>query len=163
MDYLYYQSGALYSVLGESKREYFYEDGTPKTIESYLFGRLHGESLLYWPNGKLKRQCNFLNGVRNGLDQMWSEDGVLLDEGRYEAGKPVGVHRRLNRMSALIEEIEYLQEGRFNLRQWDDAGELRVEAIWLDLDTYREKVWDRFQGVWVEKEGYWNGSQLVYV
>lgn len=159
----YYQSGALYGALQENKREYFYEDGTPKTIELYSEGRLDGEALLYWPNGKQKRKCRFVKGVRDGLDQMWNEEGTLVDEGPYKMGKPVGTHRRYNGSGALIEEIEYLDGPRFNLRQWDDAGEIRVEAIWLNPDTYREKAWDRFQNIWVEKEGYWNGKKLVYV
>lgn len=163
MDHLYYPSGALYCAKGEKKREYFYEDGTLKTVECYEGGRLNGESLLYWPNGKPKRRCRFVKGVRDGLDQMWSEEGVLVDEGLYELGRAVGVHRRFNSKGALIEEIEYLNGSRFNLRSWDDAGELRVEAIWIDSDTYREKAWDRFQNIWVEKEGYWNGKKLVYV
>ncbi len=163
MNHLYYKSGALYAALSAEKREYFYEDGTPKTIEHYRQERLEGEALLYWPNGKLKRKCSFRKGVRHGLDQMWSEEGILLDEGRYESGKPIGVHRRYNKKGALIEEIEYLDSSRFNLRNWDDRGELRVEAIWTDPATYREKAWDRFQEIWVEKEGFWNGKRLVYV
>lgn len=163
MDQLVYQSGMLYCARCENKKEYFYEDGTVKTIERYEGGRLHGESLLYWPNGKLKRKCSFVKGVRDGQDQMWSDEGILLDEGRYEMGKPVGVHRRFNKVGGLVEEIEYLGGPRFNLRSWDDEGVLRVEALWIDADNYREKAWDRFQNIWVEKEGYWNGNKLVYV
>lgn len=158
MDHWYYKSGALYCAISAEKKEYFYEDGTPKTTE-----RGEGESLLYWPNGQLKRKCSFQKGKRHGFDQMWSEEGVLLDEGRYECGKPIGVHRRFNKQGALIEEIEYLDGSRFNLRSWDEAGELKVEAIWTDPMTYREKAWDRFQNIWIEKEGFWNGKKLVYV
>lgn len=160
---LYYKSGAIYKKASETEIRYFYENGTLKTHERYLNGRLHGESSLYWPNGGLKRRSHFVEGVRQGLDQMWSEEGILLDEGSYESGKPVGIHRRLNKKGNLLEEIEYLDAVRFNLKQWDDAGELRVEALWNDFDTYREKVWDRFENRWVEKEGFWNGKKLVYV
>jgi antitoxin component YwqK of YwqJK toxin-antitoxin module len=163
MEHLYYRSDALYCVIHENKKEYFYEDGTPKTFEGYFEGRLHGESLLYWPNGQLKRKCSFIKGVRDGQDLMWNDRGLLVDEGRYDMGKPAGVHRRFNEKGSMIEEIEYLEGPRFNLRSWDDAGEIRVEAIWIDADTYLEKVWDRFQNIWVEKEGFWNGKKLVYV
>ncbi len=162
MDHLYYRNGALYCAIHPDKKEYFYEDGTPKTIEKMRDGRLEGECLLYWPNGKLKRKCHFIRGMRHGLDQMWNEEGTLIDEGHYELGKPVGIHHRFSKQGKLIEEIEYLEGPRFNLRQWDEQGELRVEALWTD-STYREKVWDRFQNVWVEKEGFWNGKKLVYV
>ncbi len=159
---LNYKSGALYANLGVKKREYFYEDGTLKTLETYLDGKLDGEICLYWPNGKLKRKCQFQKGVRHGLDQMWSEEGKLLDEGNYSQGKPVGKHCRWTSQGQLLEEIEYLEPSRFNIRQWDEKGNLRMDAGWEDL-LYHEKVWDRFQNIWIEKEGRWDGKKLVYV
>lgn len=158
----HYSSGALYAVLEPEKRDYFYEDGTLKTREFYREGRLDGEVVLYWPNGNLKRKCYFEKGVRHGLDQMWSEEGVLLDEGAYEAGKPVGIHRRFGKEGNLIEEITYLDPFRFNIQQWDEMGQLRLKAEWAET-LYRERAWDRFQNIWVEKEGRWDGKKLVYV
>lgn len=84
---LYYQNGALYCAAHEDRKEYFYEDGSPKTIEKYRDGKLDGEALLYWPNGKLKRKCSFLQGIRHGLDQIWNEEGQIVSEDRYEMGK----------------------------------------------------------------------------
>ena len=123
---------------------------------------MQGESILYWPNGKIKRKCHFVKGVRHGLDEMWSEEGLLVDEGRYDLGKPIGFHRRYSKTGSLIEEVEYLDEGRFNLREWDDEGVLRVEVIWSEM-SYREKAWDRFQNIWIEKKGFWDGKKLVYI
>ena len=88
-------------------KESFYDDGTLRTVERYWEGRLHGEVVLYWPNGALKRKCAFLNGVREGLDQMWSETGQLLDEGSYRLGKPIGIHRRFHKNGTLLEEHLY--------------------------------------------------------
>lgn len=123
---------------------------------------LDGEVELRWPNGQLKRKCSFQRGIRHGWDRMWSEEGILLDEGRYVANKPVDVHRRYSEKGQLIEEIEYLDVARFNLRRWDETGILRVEAIWTE-NHYREKTWDRFQNVWVEKQGRWDGRKIVFV
>lgn len=118
---------------------------------------------IYWPNGTLKRRCHFEKGVRHGLDQMWNEEGILIDTGKYEWGRPVGIHQRFNKKGALIEEIEYLEEGRLNIRQWNDRQEIRVNAKWIDANTYEEKAWDRFENVWVEKRGVWDGKKLVYI
>lgn len=161
MKQLYYKNGELYARLSEEKREYFYENGTAKTLENYCGGKLHGEVVLYYPNGGIKRRCSFEEGVRHGFDEMWDEEGLLVDEGSYEMGRPIGMHRRY-RKTGLIEEIEYLQQGRFNLREWDEEGTLRVEAVWQDLD-YKERIWDRFEAVWVKKQGYWDGRRLVYL
>jgi antitoxin component YwqK of YwqJK toxin-antitoxin module len=160
---LLYPSGALYGKIREDKREYYYENGALKTVESYREGRLDGEVLLYWPNSNIKRKCFFILGLREGVDQIWSEEGLLLDESFYIKGKAQGVHRRWNRHGVLIEEIVYLESNRFDLRRWDELGELRVEALWIDATNYKEKVWDRFQNIWVEKIGRWDGKKLVYI
>lgn len=162
MDCLFYQSQALYCRVSEDKREYFYEDGTLKTLELYQNGKREGETILYWPNGRLKRKCHFVQGVRHGLDQMWNEEGILVDEGSYERGKAIDIHCRYGKLGNKIEEIEYLDAHRFNIRQWGEQGELRLEALWVDTE-YREKAWDRFEQCWVEKVGFWNGKKLVYV
>lgn len=148
--------------MNEAKK-YFYEDGTLKTVEHYFNGSLMGECILYWPNGKVKRRVSFKKGIRDGLDQMLSDEGTLLDEGCYELGKPVGVHRRFSKKGSLIEEVEYLDEVRFNMRSWNDKGELCVEAIWVDDLNYLEKAWDRFENKWIEKKGRFDGKKLIYL
>ena len=47
---------------------------------SYEKGKLHGQVRLYWPNGKLKRESLFIQGVKKGADRIWDEEGGLLDE-----------------------------------------------------------------------------------
>jgi hypothetical protein len=51
---------------------------------------------------------------------------------------------------------------RFDFRQWDEKGNLRTEAIWADGVEYREKSWDRFQNIWIEKQGRWDGKKILY-
>lgn len=91
-------------------------------------------SNLYWPNGKIKRSIHFEGMQRSGSDRMWNEEGILVDEGSYEKGVPVGVHKRWNAKGRLIEEIIYGHE----YRNWDDEGNLRTEAFW-DQNTWIEK------------------------
>lgn len=62
---------------------------------------------IHWENGRLKRSVSFQDGVREGVDQMWSEEGILIDEGFYSKGLPVGVHRRWDAKGALIEEVHF--------------------------------------------------------
>lgn len=82
---------------------------------------------LYWPNGKRKRSIRFHRDLRSGLDEMWSEEGILIDSGMYEKGKPVGVHKRWNEKGLLIEEITYLDGKQTDFRAWDEEGNLWAE------------------------------------
>lgn len=108
--------------------------------------------LIHWPNGKVKRSVDFLDGKRCGSDRMWNEEGTLVDEGFYENGIPIGVHKRWNAKGNLIEEITYF-DGKRNYCLWDDEGNLRAEAKWIGHE-YIERAWDRFQKVWVSKEEF---------
>lgn len=78
----------------------------PRTIEPYKDGLREGETLLYWPNGQLKRRVHFRAGVRHGMDENWDMEGNLADSGEYAEGRPVGVHRRFSK-GRLIEEVSW--------------------------------------------------------
>lgn len=116
---------------------------------------------LYWPDGKLKRSVHFHENIREGLDQMWNENGILVDSGNYEKGKPVGTHQRWDARGNLIEEITYMEAPRYNYSAWDEKGNLRTETVWLN-DQYLERAWDRFQNAWIEKKGIWDGKKIQF-
>jgi len=71
---------------------------------------------IYWPNGQLKRSVAFLNGLRHGKDEIWNEEGLLVDTAEFKEGKPVGIHRRFGDDGTKIEEVEYFADGTFYVR-----------------------------------------------
>ena len=85
-------------------------------------------------------------------DRMWNQEGVLVDEGQYKNGAPIGTHRRFHPNGHVLEEVVYLDAKRFNVRVWSDAGVLHLESIWVSDTQYIEKSWDLFQKAWVEKK-----------
>ena len=80
----FYSSAKLYCIERykgdqyEGMQVYFYEEGHIKTELPYFKGKLHGEVKLFWPNKGLKRRCQFSNGKKLELDQMWDEHGNEL-------------------------------------------------------------------------------------
>lgn len=78
----YYLSGKLYGLerykenRQVGKQEYYYENGTLKTLLHYnKEGLLHGEVKLFWPSGTPKRFCRFMNGKKEGSEEIWDEQG----------------------------------------------------------------------------------------
>ncbi len=61
----YYRSGQLYSTelykgsIPHGVHEYFYEDGTVRSILPYKEGKLEGTATLFWPDGTKKREVHF--------------------------------------------------------------------------------------------------------
>lgn len=95
--YKYYLNGKIYSIqryrngLMDGKQEFFYEDGSIKTLLNYTHGYLDGLAVLFWKNGMKKREATFIQGNKQGNEQIWDESGKLIDSGEYEMGKKVSL------------------------------------------------------------------------
>lgn len=81
--------------LGETKDEhgkweYFTKDKKLEEVRNYYRGKLHGQVMLYWPNGKKKQEGYFKLDVQDSIYREWSEGGVLVLEGTYKKDKKQG-------------------------------------------------------------------------
>lgn len=80
------------------------EEGHLRTVQK------EGATFEYYKEGKIKR----LYAPLLGLDQIYSEEGVLLDEIHFCEGKPQGFHRMYNNKGELLEEINYYSKELFH-------------------------------------------------
>lgn len=102
---------------------------------------LNGWVELDWPNGQKKRKTFYKNNVRDGLEQLWNEEGVLIDEGSYYSGDPIGLHRRWYANGVIKERCFYFGANRFNRRCYNAEGELTYELVYMDEQTMRIREW----------------------
>lgn len=162
----YYLSGKLYCIeryrLGtlQGKQEYYFEQGTHKTIIPYDAGKIEGLVQLFWPSGNKKREVVFKKGVRDGFDRVWSERGVLLDEGHYLDGNPVDLHQRFYESGRLHEERHYYTPTRFDRKEWDLNGKLCLEGKYQSDLAYVEKRWQ--EGKESVRFGKWDGKRIKW-
>ena len=162
----YYPSGQLCSIERfkegtlHGKQEYYYEDGMVKSTLSYRNGRLDGEVNLFWPNGKKKRQCHFKEGVREGYDRMWNAADGLLDEGKYEKGNSVGLHRRFYENGTPQETRLYHTPQRYDRTEWDPDGNIQMQGVYDSSLNYEEKTWK--EGVKSIRKGKWKEGRLYW-
>ena len=49
-------------------------------------GSIQGQGKLFYSNNKVKYTGNFIDGEENGFGQLFTEDGLLIYEGEFEAG-----------------------------------------------------------------------------
>jgi antitoxin component YwqK of YwqJK toxin-antitoxin module/predicted MPP superfamily phosphohydrolase len=129
---LYYSSGALREVftqINECEFEYckglidglwkeYYENGTPKSVTTYVVGYEDGPAKFYHENGSLKKEVTYYRnkshgvvkeyfsngklkyighadmGKRSGLTKFFSEEGVLTAERNYLNNKPHGIFKK---------------------------------------------------------------------
>lgn len=71
---------------------YLNEEENPLvSIETYRFGKLHGESITYYPDsGKPAEIVEFKDGTKHGKLIKYFPDGVLMTESYYLDGMPHG-------------------------------------------------------------------------
>ena len=69
----------------------YYEDGvTPKVKMTIANGKVVGERITYYANGKVRQQAQFTDGQLNGLMTEFNEDGKKIAEATFKAGKLEG-------------------------------------------------------------------------
>ncbi|WP_299052996.1 toxin-antitoxin system YwqK family antitoxin [uncultured Polaribacter sp.] len=72
--------------------KYFYPDGTLMSEENYNEnGKLHGNHLVYYPDGKITSFSTYENGLLEDIASKFSSDGVLIEEITYHKGVPHGL------------------------------------------------------------------------
>lgn len=107
------------------RHQYFYPDGKLKTEISYKNGVIDGEAVLYYPSGQLKRKLHFTKGKLEGIEQMWNEQGVLITEAEYKNNLPTGRTRTWHDNGQLAKEmVFYTSSLDYDISLWDEHGTL---------------------------------------
>jgi len=87
----YYANGVL-----RSEATYLYDFNPDYTHRRVLMAFVHGDFILYYPNGKLDTQATFHKDKLNGNMVMNFESGRRAFMGTYNKGKPIGKFRAYN-------------------------------------------------------------------
>ncbi len=136
-------------------------------------GRLHGQSLNFYPSGKLKGECFYREGKLYGLSSFFSEDSVLLSTTWFYEGMPVGKSRQFYREGALYS-LQRYKKGRLHGKQeyfYEDAsiktslmykdGELHggVELFWPSGELKRRAFFEK--GLREGEDLIWSESGIL--
>jgi antitoxin component YwqK of YwqJK toxin-antitoxin module len=54
------------------------------TQENYKLGKIDGLKTIYYKDGKIAEETNYINGIKNGVYKNFSEKGVLLETVTYK-------------------------------------------------------------------------------
>lgn len=68
-----------------------FPDGSPRAEADFHMGKKDGMETFWWPNGKLKEQGQWFDGLENGVFREWDEQGKPLKVVRYKNGQLIEV------------------------------------------------------------------------
>ncbi len=110
----------------------------------YDMSLVNGLVVDYFDNGKLKYECNFINGKRDGIFRKWHSPEIIFLEREYKKGIQTGISKSWYSNGQLFFEVNY-KDGKKNgnWKSWYENGQ-----VW-DIGEYKNgretgvwKVWD---------------------
>lgn len=66
---------------------YHFNSKAVMTKEFYKNGKLSGLRTVYFPDGKLAEETNYVEGVKDGSCKIYSDKGIVLEETVYQKGQ----------------------------------------------------------------------------
>ncbi len=106
--------------------QYFHnKNGGLMTKEFYNDnGQLHGEKLVFYDNGKIAEQINYVNGKKEGVSTWLSLKGVKLKEFMYENDQLHGVSKYYSGNGDLLVEGRYKRDKKTGVWKYYKNGKL---------------------------------------
>ena len=65
----------------------YFSSGIVQSRFIYVNGKLSGRQEIYFPSGLLRRQIEYVDGLRHGIDVAWDFYGRLLFCEKWNTGK----------------------------------------------------------------------------
>ncbi|WP_435415196.1 toxin-antitoxin system YwqK family antitoxin [Polaribacter aestuariivivens] len=120
--------------------KYFYPDGTLMSEENYNNqGELHGEQLVYYPDGQVTEFAIYENGLLHGVRSKYASNGTLIEEVEFKFGKENGVAKYFELNGNLKETGTYKDGKRVGKWEFYLDGEIAPENEKNKKKTYTRK------------------------
>jgi antitoxin component YwqK of YwqJK toxin-antitoxin module len=105
--------GKLVNKLPEGEWKYYhFESKQLMSVEFYKNGKLSGVRKVYYKNGTLAEETNYISGIKEGVSKTYSEKGQLLDSHIYKKGQYDGVASYYDGMGNKMYEGSYVNGKR---------------------------------------------------
>lgn len=110
---------------------------------SYKQGLKHGQWTIWYPNGKKRYECEYLNNLKHGIERFYFENGNIESEINYRKGKKNGRWTVWYENGQKYYEVSYsnnVREGKWF--SWHSNGKKASEVVYRGgKKTGREISW----------------------
>lgn len=90
-------------------------------------GQLHGSRLVYYKNGQIAEEQNYVSGKLQGALTLYSEKGVVLKSFEYDKGALDGISKIYNGKGELLIEGVYKDGEKYGVWKYYENGKLKDE------------------------------------
>ncbi len=121
--------GKLLHKIPEGTWKYYHlESKTLMTLEAYKNGKLDGIKKIYYNNGVLAAETNYVSGVKNGLAKTYAESGKPLDTHTFKNGQYQGLASYYDGNGNKMYEGSYTNGKRVGLWKFYDQNKVIKEV-----------------------------------
>ena len=86
-----------------------------------------GIATSHYPNGELATEISYVEGMRDGVETRWHENGIKRFEGRFHKNQLVGVFEEWYPTGKKRSEVLWQDGKRVSIREWGENGEILRE------------------------------------
>ena len=111
----------------------WYENGQVQANGEYVDGKLDGVYQEWYDNGQLRARGNYSEGTKEDVFTLWDRQGAKTHEWHYAANKQHGTRTIWYPNGSRKSQVEFV-DGRMEgkLIEWDEAGQIIKEVIYVN-------------------------------
>ncbi|MFK7782370.1 toxin-antitoxin system YwqK family antitoxin [Psychroserpens sp.] len=119
--------GAMKGKLYTGKWTYYHNkfDAVLSTETFNDQGNLHGEKIVYYPNGQIAEHSHYKDGKLEGDSKWYSERGILIKDFLYENDELHGNAKYYNSDGVILAEGEYQRGRKHKIWKYYEDGKLK--------------------------------------
>ncbi len=121
----------------EGEWKYYHSGGKAiMALEFYKDGKLSGKRKVFYPDGAVAEESNYVNGIKEGSYKKFNEKGIVLEEATYVNGT---------------------YDGKVTFR--DDAGNVASEGMYKD--NLKTGIWKFYENGKLVKQQDMDGKKVA--
>ena len=98
----------------------------------YKMGKIHGKKRIFYPDGILQEDGEYLNDKRNGISRWYMADGTLSIEYTYKNGNMEGIQKTFfpnGNIASEVKAANNLEEGEYT--EYFQNGKIKLEGKYV--------------------------------
>jgi antitoxin component YwqK of YwqJK toxin-antitoxin module len=119
----------------------FYHNNSTSVMstENYVNGKLEGNKIVYFPDGKVAEEVAYKNGLKNGTSKIYSKAGTLKEESVYVDGLMQGPYKVYDDNGSVIINGQYKKDKKNGFWKYYNGNNVLIKTVNTDTINGHKK------------------------
>ena len=140
LEKVYYNSGELaFKVMNiDGKRDgamdWYDREGHHLEVIHYKMGQRHGNNKIFFEDGTLRIEVNYIDDHKEGLEKYYFSTGKLASAVNFVHGKKEGLQKEYNKDGSLNNDVMYKHGYKEGEKHWYDKNGKVIKTLTYKMD-----------------------------